>query len=67
MNVQKSKPSTRELPPRVVERLLRLRGRGRLDLLALTPNLRAQILEREAEKREYDSLKETKQCVKKLN
>jgi hypothetical protein len=50
----------RDLPPRVVDRLLRLRERGRLDLLALTPNLRAQILEREAEKREHDSLKEAK-------
>ncbi len=46
----------RDLPPRVVDRLLRLRERGRLDLLALTPNLRAQILEREAEKREHEML-----------
>jgi hypothetical protein len=47
------------LPPRVVDRLLRLRERGRLDLLVLTPNLRAQILEREAEKREHEMLQET--------
>ena len=60
MNVQKSKPNGRELPLHVVDRLLRMRERGRLDLLALTPNLRAQILEREAEKREHESLKVTK-------
>jgi hypothetical protein len=58
MNVQKSKPSTRELPPRVVDRLLKLRAHGKLDMTVLTPNLRAQILEREAEKREHDSMRE---------